>query len=99
MIIGYDHRFGKGRKGDYHLLESYGKKLDFIVKEIPEQVLQEAAISSTRTRKALLQADIATAKSLLGYDYFFEGVVIEGDRLGRTIGYPTANIQLNNEEN
>lgn len=98
LIIGYDHRFGKGRRGDYHLLEAYGEKLGFIVKEIPEQVLQEAAISSTRTRKALLQADIATAKSLLGYDYFFEGTVIEGDRLGRTIGYPTANIQLNNEE-
>lgn len=98
LIIGYDHRFGKKRKGDYHLLEEYGEKLGFAVKEIPEQVLQEAAISSTRIRKALLQADIATAKSLLGYDYFFEGIVIEGDKLGRTLGYPTANLQLNNEE-
>lgn len=98
LIIGYDHRFGKKRKGNYHLLEAYGDKLGFVVKEIPEQVLQEAAISSTRIRKALLQADIATATSLLGYDYFFEGIVIEGDKLGRTLGYPTANLQLNNEE-
>jgi riboflavin kinase/FMN adenylyltransferase len=98
LIIGYDHRFGKKRKGDYHLLEAYGDKLGFVVKEIPEQVLQEAAISSTRIRKALLQADITIAHSLLGYDYFFEGIVIEGDKLGRTLGYPTANLQLNNEE-
>ncbi|HJU45529.1 MAG TPA: riboflavin biosynthesis protein RibF, partial [Chitinophagaceae bacterium] len=98
LIIGYDHRFGKKRKGDYHLLEAYGEKLGFVVKEIPEQVLQEAAVSSTRIRKALLQADIATATSLLGYDYFFEGTVIEGDKIGRTLGYPTANLQLNNEE-
>lgn len=97
LIIGYDHRFGKKRAGDYHLLEAYGEKLGFTVKEIPEQVLQEAAISSTRIRKALLHTDLATANSLLGYDYFFEGTVIKGDQLGRTIGYPTANIQLNNE--
>ena len=98
LIIGYDHRFGKKRQGDYQLLEAYGEKLEFTVKEIPEQVLQEAAISSTRIRKALLHADIDTAHSLLGYDYFFEGTVIEGDKIGRTLGYPTANLQLNNEE-
>lgn len=98
LIIGYDHRFGKGRSGDYHLLEDYGKELGFRVKEIPEQVLQQSVISSTRVRKALLQTDILTAKALLGYDYFFEGTVIKGDQLGRTIGYPTANLQLGNEE-
>lgn len=98
LIIGYDHRFGKGRSGDYHLLEDYGKELGFRVKEIPGQVLQQSVISSTRVRKALLQTDILTAKALLGYDYFFEGTVIKGDQLGRTIGYPTANLQLGNEE-
>jgi riboflavin kinase/FMN adenylyltransferase len=98
LIIGYDHRFGKNRKGNYQLLEQYGKVLSFVVKEINEQVLQEVAISSTRARKALLQTDLVTAQNLLGYDYFFEGKVIQGDQLGRTIGYPTANIQLNNED-
>lgn len=72
--------------------------MGFVVKEINEQVLQEVAISSTRARKALLQTDLVTAQKLLGYDYFFEGKVIQGDQLGRTIGYPTANIQLNNED-
>jgi len=98
LIIGYDHRFGFERKGDYQLLELYGKQLGFEVQEIDAKVLAEATISSTRVRKAILHADITTAKELLGYDYFFEGTVIKGDQLGRTIGYPTANLQLNNEE-
>lgn len=98
LIIGYDHHFGKDRKGDYHLLEKYSKVLGFTVKEINQQVLKEAAISSTRARKSLLQTDLVTAKALLGYDYFFEGTVIKGDQLGRTIGYPTANLQLNHED-
>ncbi|MBX2932153.1 MAG: riboflavin biosynthesis protein RibF [Chitinophagaceae bacterium] len=98
LIIGYDHRFGFQRKGDYHLLEQYGEQLGFLVQEINAKVIAEAAISSTRVRKALLQADVQTAKELLGYNYFFEGSVIKGDQLGRSIGYPTANLQLNNEE-
>jgi riboflavin kinase/FMN adenylyltransferase len=98
LIIGYDHRFGKDRKGNYQLLEQYGKVLSYVVKEINEQVLQEATISSTRIRKAILQHDLTAAKALLGYDYFFEGAVIKGDQLGRTIGYPTANIQLNQHD-
>lgn len=98
LIIGYDHRFGKDRKGNYQLLEQYGKVLGFVVKEINQQVLQEITISSTRVRKALLQTDLITAQNLLGYEYFFEGTVIKGDQIGRTIGYPTANIQLNNED-
>jgi len=98
FIIGYDHRFGKGRKGDYKLLESMGAQLGFAVKEIPQQVLHEIGISSTQIRKALLHSDIATANSFLGYPYFFSGTVIKGDQLGRTIGYPTANLQIANEE-
>jgi riboflavin kinase/FMN adenylyltransferase len=98
LIIGYDHKFGKGRKGDYHLLEDYGQKLGFTVKEISEQVLNNIVISSTQIRKALLHSDVATANELLGYAYTFEGTVIEGDKIGRTIGYPTANIQMSNED-
>jgi riboflavin kinase / FMN adenylyltransferase len=96
VIIGYDHRFGKDRQGDYTLLESYQGLGNFIVKEIPEYVLNDIVISSTRIRKALGQGDILTANMFLGYPYFFEGKVIEGDKLGRKLGYPTANIEINN---
>lgn len=98
VIIGYDHRFGKGRQGDYHLLEDYGKELGFIVKEIPEHVLNNITVSSTRIREALLQSDIQTANNYLGYHYFFEGTVVQGNKLGRTIGYPTANLRIEAEE-
>lgn len=98
LIIGYDHRFGKNRKGNYELLEEYAQRLNFVVKEIPKQVLQLSAVSSTRIRKALLHNDINVANELLGYHYFFEGIVIKGDQIGRTIGYPTANIQINNTD-
>jgi len=94
IIIGYDHRFGKERQGNYSLLETRGHQLNFWVKQIEPQLLKEAAISSTRIRKAILQHDVTTAKELLGYNYIFEGTVIEGDKIGRTIGYPTANLQM-----
>ncbi|MDE1191278.1 MAG: bifunctional riboflavin kinase/FAD synthetase [Arachidicoccus sp.] len=92
IIIGYDHRFGKGRTGDYHTLEKYGAQLGFTVKEISEEVLNEISISSTRIRNALLSGDIKSANEFLGYSYFLEGEVVEGKKIGRTIGYPTANI-------
>lgn len=98
IIIGYDHRFGKGRTGDYQLLESYGQQFGFIVKEITEQLLNEIAVSSTRIRKAISENDITTANAALGYPYFFEGLVVEGNQLGRTIGYPTANLHISSEE-
>lgn len=98
VIIGYDHRFGKNRQGDYHLLEDYGKQLGFIVKEIPEHVLNDITVSSTKIREAVLNSDVATANNYLGYDYFFEGLVIEGNKLGRTLGYPTANLQVEHAE-
>jgi riboflavin kinase/FMN adenylyltransferase len=98
VIIGYDHKFGKGRTGDYHLLEDYGKQLGFVVKEIPERVLNEVIISSTKIREALFNCDIDEANNCLGYNYFFEGLVVDGNKLGRTLGYPTANLQIQNQE-
>lgn len=98
VIIGYDHRFGKDRQGDYHLLEDYGKKLGFEVNEIPEHVLNNVIVSSTKIRQALLTNDISTANKYLGYDYFFEGIIVKGNQLGRTLGYPTANIRINEPE-
>jgi riboflavin kinase/FMN adenylyltransferase len=98
IIIGYDHKFGKNRSGDYHLLEKMGEKFNYLVKEIPEHVLNHVTISSTKIREALLKNDVVTANSYLGYKYFFEGTVVEGNKRGRTIGYPTANLQIENEE-
>jgi len=97
LIIGYDHHFGKNRQGDYKLLEAYQSTFNFNVKEIPEHVLHHIIISSTRIRHALEEKDINTANEYLGYTYFFEGKVIEGDKLGRTLGYPTANIEVNDK--
>lgn len=98
VIIGYDHRFGKGRQGDYHLLEEYSATRGFDLQEIPVQLLQEMSVSSTRIREAILRADIATANQLLGYPFFFSGTVIKGNQLGRTLGYPTANLEIGNPE-
>ncbi|HEY5462099.1 MAG TPA: bifunctional riboflavin kinase/FAD synthetase [Hanamia sp.] len=95
IIIGYDHRFGKNREGDYKLLEKYQEEYNYHVKEIPEQVLHHVIISSTKIRHALSECDTSTANEFLGYDYFFEGKVIDGNKLGRTLGYPTANLEIN----
>jgi len=98
IIIGYDHQFGKGRKGDYHLLEDFSRQERFQLQEIPVHLLNEASVSSTRIREAIGHADLATANRLLGYDFFFSGRVIEGNKLGRTLCYPTVNLQIDNTE-
>lgn len=98
IIIGYDHQFGKGRLGDYHLLEEFSKREGFVLQEIPVHLLNAVSVSSTRIREAIGKADIATANQLLGYDFFFSGRVMEGRKLGRTIGYPTANLELSDPE-
>ncbi|MDB5221741.1 MAG: riboflavin biosynthesis protein RibF [Chitinophagaceae bacterium] len=97
IIIGYDHHFGNERKGNYKLLEAYAEEFNYTVKEIPEHVLNHVTISSTKIREALLSSDPETANQCLGYDYFFEGLVIDGNKLGRTLGYPTANLSLNDK--
>lgn len=98
IIIGYDHRFGRNREGNYQLLEKYRDRYNYQLIEIPEAVIKDNTISSTRIRKALSHGEIAEANDLLGYHYFFEGVVIQGNKLGRTIGYPTANLLLSDVE-
>lgn len=97
IIIGYDHHFGKGRKGNYLLLEAFQMEYGFTVKEIPEHVLHHVTISSTKIRNALLEGNIETANEFLGYHYFIEGEVIHGDKRGRTINFPTANISVADE--
>ncbi|MCB9170422.1 MAG: bifunctional riboflavin kinase/FAD synthetase [Flavobacteriales bacterium] len=94
VVIGYDHRFGRNREGDIHVLRQLGEAYDFQVKEIPAQEIDHVKVSSTKVREALKKGDIRTADSYLGYAYPLSGVVVAGDRIGRTIGYPTANIAM-----
>jgi riboflavin kinase/FMN adenylyltransferase len=98
IIIGYDHRFGKDRKGDYLLLEKMASGYNYSLKEIPKQMLDEISISSTKIREALLSGNIEVADKLLGYEFFFSGTVVHGDKLGRKLGYPTANLKVMEEE-
>ena len=98
VIIGYDHRFGKNRQGDYKLLEEYSARLGFNLMEIPAHLINDNTVSSTRIREAVLQGNTDVANTLLGYDFFFEGTVVDGNKLGRTLGYPTANLRIENEE-
>jgi riboflavin kinase / FMN adenylyltransferase len=98
IIIGYDHRFGRDRTGDYRLLEKKTTLYNYQLREIPKHVLENISISSTNIREAILHCDTYTANKLLGYDFFFSGEVIHGDKIGRTLGYPTANIKMLDEE-
>lgn len=94
FIIGYDHRFGKGREGNLAYLQAHTQVFGFTVEEIPAQDIDQIAVSSTRIRRALEQGDIATANTFLGHPYAVRGKVIHGKKLGRTIGYPTANLEI-----
>lgn len=98
IVTGYDHHFGNNREGNYLVLESYAPEFGYTVKEIPQYVLENAAISSTKIRSSLLSGNVEDANTFLGYPYFFSGTVVEGNKLGRTIGFPTANIQLSDED-
>ncbi len=97
LIIGYDHHFGKNRLGDFSILYDLGKEFNFEVEKIPAQDVENIAVSSTKIRKALDEGKIKVANNLLGYEYSITGVVVEGNKIGRTIGFPTANIELENE--
>lgn len=98
IIIGYDHRFGNGRTGDFRLLESLGEKYAFQVVEIPAHIQNAVTISSTQIRNLLKDGQIEKANAFLGYPYMISGTVTEGDKRGRTIGFPTANILLLDKE-
>ena len=98
IIIGHDHRFGKERTGDYRLLEKMAAESNYLLQEIPKQVLDQIAISSTTIRQSLLSGKIEIADKLLGYDFFFTGIVVHGNKLGRKLGYPTANLKVPDEE-
>ncbi len=93
IIIGYDHRFGKERKGNFELLKQEQIKWNYKLIEIPKHVLDEISVSSTKIRNALLEGDISVANKALEYYFFFSGKVVKGDQIGRTLGFPTANLE------
>ena len=94
IIVGYDHQFGKNREGNLHFLESRALHYGFCVEEISAQEINAVNISSSKIRKALSKGDIYTTNHYLNETYQLSGTVIHGNKLGRTIGYPTANIQI-----
>lgn len=98
IIIGYDHRFGKERSGDYKLMEEMAPVYNYQLKEISEHILNAIKVSSTNIRNAILHSNVDEANQLLGYTFFFEGEVIHGDKIGRELGYPTANLKNTDEE-
>jgi riboflavin kinase/FMN adenylyltransferase len=96
IVIGYDHRFGKDRKGDIELLRQLADKYHYEVEEIPAQTLDEISISSTKVRNALLEGDIQQANQFLAHPFTIKGRVVHGDKIGRVLGFPTANIEISN---
>jgi riboflavin kinase/FMN adenylyltransferase len=91
LVVGYDHRFGKNREGNFENLKAEAQKLAIQVEEITKQEIDTVAVSSTKIRTALQHGDITTANSYLGHEYSFKAKVVKGQQLGRTIGFPTAN--------
>ncbi len=94
IIIGYDHRFGRNRTADIEDLVTFGEKYGFEVTQISAEAINEVSISSTKIRTALLEGDVQLAATYLGYHYSLTGIVSKGQQLGRTIGFPTANIKI-----
>lgn len=94
LVIGFDHRFGKNREGGFDYLKANKSRYGFEIEEISRHDLENVGISSSKIRKALLQGDVPTADHFLGRNYSISGVIVKGKQLGRTIGFPTANIQV-----
>ncbi len=94
IIIGYDHRFGKNRSATIIDLKKYGKEYGFTVEEISSQDINEVAVSSTKIRNAILRGNIKIANTYLGTPFQLSGTVVSGKRIGRTIDFPTANINI-----
>ena len=97
MVIGYDHHFGKGRDGDEQKIRELGALNNFEVQKTEAVTINEIVVSSSKIRNALSEGEVKTAAQMLGRNYSFSGLVVVGDKRGRELGFPTANIQLENE--
>jgi riboflavin kinase / FMN adenylyltransferase len=98
LVIGYDHKFGQNRSGDIEVLKQFSDKLGFEVEEISARDIDNIAVSSSKIRKALEEGNLRQASEFLGHRYFLNGTVIKGKQLGRTLGYPTANLKPESPE-
>jgi riboflavin kinase/FMN adenylyltransferase len=94
LVIGYDHHFGRNREGNFEFLRANADRFGFTMEEIPRQDIDEVGVSSTKIRQALEAGEVHQANRFLGRPYSLTGTVVEGKQLGRTIGYPTANLQV-----
>jgi len=97
VITGYDHFFGQNRQGDFDMLSKLGKQFNFTVDELPMVSVDSNTVSSSSVRRALLDGDVALACTMLGYPYSITGEVVTGNKIGRNIGYPTANLKPNSK--
>lgn len=97
LVIGYDHHFGRNREGSFEHLKEYGPVYGFEVEEISAQDIENVNVSSTKIRKALVAGDVKTANTYLGHHFQLSGVVVHGNKVGRELGYPTANIDIQNK--
>lgn len=97
LVIGYDHQFGRNREGDLEFLKETAKIFDFEVEEISAEEVQEVNVSSTKIRQSLNNGNIERANEFLGRPFLCTGIVVEGKKLGRELGFPTLNIQVNND--
>lgn len=93
LVIGYDHHFGRNREGNLENLQALAPDFGFEVEEIPAQMIDDVNVSSTKIRNALIEGDVVRANEFLGYPYALSGFVIKGNEIGRSIGFPTANVQ------
>jgi len=98
LVIGYNHHFGRNREGTFEHLQEFAPVYGFEVEEIPVQLLDNIGVSSTKIRKALFKGNVETAAEYLGYQYQLSGTVVKGNAIGRTIGFPTANIELDDDK-
>ena len=97
LVIGYNHHFGRNREGSFEHLKEFAPLYGFEVEEITAQLIDNLSISSTKIRKALLSGDVSKAANYLGYNFLLQGQVIEGQKIGRTLGFPTANLKVVDE--
>lgn len=94
LVVGYNHQFGKDRKAGFEFLKECSEKFDFDIEKLDAKLVENDKVSSTKIRNFLIDGKLETANNYLGYEYFISGNVVEGNKIGRTIGFPTANIQI-----